>query len=96
MTPYSIHLLVTKHHDTYPGEHAPEVLDAIDEFTLDSNPDAWDDAVKKAKATYGDDMPLGHLIVTIDQAAVDHALDPTVAILGTTKVVTSKENPDAR
>lgn len=87
MTPYRIHLLVTKHPDTYPGEHAPEVVDGIDEYTLDSNPEAWGDAVAKAKATYGDDQPLGHVIVTIDQTAIDRALHPTVTVDGTAEAV---------
>jgi hypothetical protein len=36
--------------ENYPGEHAPELILAIDEWVLESNPEHWDAELKRVSS----------------------------------------------
>lgn len=42
-----LYLLFGQRENAYPGEYGPELLDAIDEYTDEDNPDYLNDAYKK-------------------------------------------------
>ena len=86
---YKVHLVVCEWPSAYPGELAPGVVAAIDEYSLEQNDEAWDMTMADARRIAGDDAPLAHLIVTIDRAAIETALNPTVP---TTAAITTEEN----
>ena len=77
MEPYRVHLVVCEWGSTYPGELAPGVVAAIDEYSLEQNDEAWEMTMCDARKIAGDDAPLARLVVTIDRAAVDAALNPS-------------------
>lgn len=63
-----VELLVCHRVESYPGEHAPEVLAVCDEWTLDENPQWWVDEIAKQKAAVGDDAA-AFAVVTIELSA---------------------------
>ena len=86
---YKIHLVVCEWPSTYPGELAPGVIAAIDEYSLEQNDDAWDMTMADARKIAGDDTLLARLVVTIEREAIEAALNPQIP---TTAAITTEES----
>lgn len=48
-------LLVLHRKESYPGQHAPEVVAVVDEWILDENPDWWTAEIERQKGLVRDD-----------------------------------------
>jgi hypothetical protein len=56
----------------YPGEYAPELMIAWDEYCLDSNWDGWEEDKARAIREWGDDLVESReMVVTISDDAID-------------------------
>lgn len=71
-----IHLIVAQRKCSYPGQYAPEVLDAIDSNTLHDNPD-WLLEKLDNHRSYSDLERVEVLVVNIPDSAVDSVLRST-------------------
>ncbi|KQP62929.1 hypothetical protein [Nocardioides sp. Leaf285] len=73
-----IHLLVCHYQEAYPGEHAPSVMAAADEFLIEENPTYWHQEVAQQKAQIGDEAAAwAEIAVEVDTEAILDALHPT-------------------
>lgn len=76
-----VQLLVLHRKERYDGEHAPEVLSVVDEWTLDENPSWWTSEVAKHKFAVGEDASAWAVIeVDLPNDALAEALYPSMAI----------------
>lgn len=70
-------LLVLQRKCWYPGEHAPEVLSVVDEWTLDENPEWWSSEVTKQKASIGDEADAwAEVDIHLPASVIERALYP--------------------
>lgn len=77
---YRFELLLARTIDPSFEDGAPEVVDAVDEFVLDDNPEIKDELTQKARRNYNADTRLAWLGVEVPRAAVDAVfITPTVA-----------------
>lgn len=88
------HLLVMHRKESYPGEHAPEVLSVCDEWTMDENPEWWDKEVAMRKRTVGSDASaFAEIVVDLPTDTVMAALYPAPIVPATIVATTPLENP---
>jgi hypothetical protein len=76
---YTVRLIIAQYKQSYPHELMPNVVDAWDEYTMDSNPEGYQEALDKHRAKEGDDYEYGgvrELIVELPQSAVTKLFDP--------------------
>lgn len=59
-----IQLLVLHRTESYPGEYAPEVVDVVDEYSLDEYPEGWDERVAQHKRDVGNDASAWAIVST--------------------------------
>lgn len=82
-----LHVIFGQRVCSYEGEYAPEVLDCWDGYTVDENPEGFDQAVQKARSrTFGDAPEFSSVAVidvTIDGDAVDRHLNQNLKLKGT-------------
>lgn len=72
-----IHVLFAQRKESYPGEYGPEVLLAWDEFSVDENPDGFDEAVREtAKKNAGEMSAIRLVALEVDQHAIRELLVP--------------------
>lgn len=90
---YDVHLLLVQWPQRYPGEISPEVVDAVDEYVLEDNDEAWTQMVDKARQRFGDEVTFGRLIVTVYRSAIDAAVNPP---LPQTRALGTKPVAEAR
>jgi hypothetical protein len=77
-SPMKVHLLIAHHNESYPGQHAPNVMIACDEYTMDDNPTWWTENVAKEKTSIGEaNATFAEIVITIDDDAMLDALYPT-------------------
>lgn len=78
-----LHVLFGQRIESHEGEYGPEVLACWDEFSVDENPDGFNDACDKARADYGRDMAAMRIIeVEVDQDKIRHMLVGRVVLAG--------------
>lgn len=66
-----IRTLWAKRRDSYPGEHAPELLVAWDEFSIDDYREGWEDAkASELAAMEGDLVASAELVIDVPDDAV--------------------------
>ena len=88
----AVRLLILQRKCRYPGEHAPEVLSVVDEWTLDENPSWWTAEVAKHKAAQGDDADAwAEVEVEMPLAEIQAALYPTRRVSATTRHIPPDE-----
>lgn len=72
-----IYLLVMHRREDYPGQHGPEVLAVVDQWTLDENPEWWDAEVARQKSLVGGDAAAWTVVTAVlDQDELMRALYP--------------------
>jgi hypothetical protein len=59
-----IELLVLHRKESYPGELAPEIVDVVDEYSLDEYPQGWADRVAEHKREIGNEASAWALVAT--------------------------------
>lgn len=79
-----IKALIGQRHNSYPGEHAPEIIEAIDEFTDDQNPEWLIRKEREARETEGFHR-LVIVTANIPDEDIQKALYPEVRINTTSK-----------
>src|ERR1035437_5005065 len=58
------------------GEQTPELMQAWDEYSVDSNFDGWEDACATSIASWGDDLDAHRYIdLNVDLIAIEAAFD---------------------
>lgn len=65
-----IHCLFAQRIESYEGQYAPELLDAIDEYTCEDNPDYLEDIKKEAE-----EEKVYSAVKVIDVEINDHQLE---------------------
>jgi hypothetical protein len=75
-----IYLIMGQYHCDYPGQYAPNVMSAWDEYMIDSNEEGYHEDVKKYKdlAHKGKLTDVKVMIVEVPDAAVDALFEPPV------------------
>lgn len=75
-----VRLLFGQRKEQYPGEYAPELMEAWDEYTLDDNWEGWEEAKAAAIASWGDDLVAAReIVINIADDAIDSVfLTPTI------------------
>jgi hypothetical protein len=58
-----IHVLFGQRRERYEGEHAPEILCAWDEWSIEENPDGFSEAVELARKEVGEEMVATRVII---------------------------------
>ena len=67
-----IHTLWGHRVDTYPGEFAPELMVAWDEWTYEDNVHGFNEACKKEIAAWGEDLVAHrHIILTVKRELIE-------------------------
>lgn len=80
---YVIHALFVQRVCNYPGEYAPELYDAVDEFTNDENPDHLKQRISEAQGDSSIDS-CAVVEIVVDSAPIEKALSvQKVSIQGT-------------
>lgn len=73
MSKYIIHALFVQRSCRYEGEYAPELYDAVDEFTNDENPEHLLQRIEEAKGDSSIDS-FAVVEITVDAEPIDKAL----------------------
>ncbi len=59
----------------YPGQHAPELLEAWDEYSVEENPEGFAQAMQKAREENQEDMvSIAPYCISINEERIKHAL----------------------
>jgi hypothetical protein len=77
MEPYVINVVVGQRKVTYPGEYAPEVLEAMDEYGCDENPE-WLEAQAKKHRDSDEFSAVAIIALEVNRADIEKALTPAV------------------
>lgn len=92
-----VRLLVGHYCESYPGQHAPTVFGAVDEFVLDENPDWWDQHVAAEKTKAGDEVAAwAEVSLEVDTEALFAALHPEHRAIPATLIETAVTATDTR
>src|SRR5690625_3564463 len=51
--PVKIQMLAMHRREDYPGQYGPEILAVVDQWTLDENPEWWDEEIARLKRSVG-------------------------------------------
>lgn len=71
-----VHALIAQRVCHYPGEFAPELVDAVCSNTNDENPDHLTDAVDAVRKNTEEFVSYAVLLIDVDDDIVDLALNP--------------------
>lgn len=66
--PMQLHVLFIQRTEDYPGQHAPEARLVWDEYSVDENPEGFEEAIASDLAKCGDDVEFSR-VITLE---VDH------------------------
>lgn len=67
-----IRLIIAQYRNRYPGEHAPNVVDAWDEYTLMDNWEGYNEALRKHQEMVPSEYEaVRELTITVPDIAVD-------------------------
>lgn len=78
-----VHILFGQRKESYEGEHAPEVLAAWDEYSVEENPEGFDQDVALCLKEVGDSMAATRVIkIDVDQARIRALLVGTPIVKG--------------
>jgi hypothetical protein len=70
-----LHILFIQRKESYPGECAPEALVVWDEYSVDENPEGFENAIKLSLAGQGSDVAAHRVIrVRVDQERIHKLL----------------------
>lgn len=84
--------LVVQRTNTYPGEHAPELAEAVDDITQDDNPAYLAEKIDTVATNTGigkEYSSWATLTFDIDDDVIDSALNPSTATTATNVTVES-------
>lgn len=77
-----IHLLIGHYRESYPGQHAPNVFLATDEFLLEENPEWWDEHIALEKSRAGAEVEAwAQVALEVDEDALLRALHPELRVI---------------
>jgi len=82
MSKYTLTCLFAQRVCSYEGEFAPELITAVDEYTMDANPEYVLDEVRKAEANTTEFSAVAVVNVEVDFEAIERALHPTTKLQG--------------
>lgn len=77
-----IHVIIAQRKCSYPGEYAPEVLDACDEYCYDENPKWLDDKLDEHRRK-GEYQAVAVMVVSVSNVDVARILNPSPNVSGT-------------
>lgn len=77
-----IHVIIAQRKCSYPGECAPEVLDACDGYCYDENPTWLDDKLKERRGS-GAFESVAVMVVSVSNVEVARILQPNPNVNGT-------------
>lgn len=78
-----VHILFILRKESYPEEHAPEARIVWDEFSVDENPQGFEEACAKDLKEVGDDIQAHRVIpVNVPQAEIRRLLLTTPTVQG--------------
>ena len=81
-----IHVLFGQRKEGYEGQYGPEVLAACDEFTVDENPEGWEETEDRALADNMNEMMAMKVIdIEVDGDCIRKLLIGTPVIKGEIK-----------
>ena len=87
-----VHLLIGQYKCDYPGQLAPNVFLAVDEFLMEENPAYWPKAVEEEKAKTGGEVDAwAEIVVEVETQAMLDALYPARKTLPAPVVSTHPE-----
>lgn len=78
----NLHVLFIQRAEGYPGEHAPEARIVWDEFSVDENPDGFDEAIANELDEVPDAVAHRVVCIAVDQDAIRELLLGTPTIAG--------------